>query len=224
MAEIAMTRDPKQVVEEGYDRIAERHAEWATEVRTEERTRYLAAFCRLVPERARVLELGCGARSPVTRELASRFRLVAVDISARTVEKARQDIPGAEFLHGDMTEVSFPPGRFAGVAAFYSIIHVPREEQGALLVRIGRWLCPGGVFVGALGVFDVPGVYEEDWLGARMFWSSYDAETGRGLVEKAGLQVEHSVVETAEEDGEPASFLWLVARKPSGPATHRSAG
>lgn len=218
-----MTRDPKQVVEEGYDRIAQRHAEWAAGVRTEERGRYLATFCGLVPKGDRVLELGCGAGSRVTRELASRFRLIAVDISARTVEGARQAIPGAEFLHRDMTEVDFPPATFAGVAAFYSIIHVPREEHGPLLTRLGYWLRPGGVFVGALGVSDVPGTYEEDWLGARMFWSSFDAETSRGLVEKAGLQIEHAVVETAEEDGEPASFLWVVARKPAGPTTEKPA-
>ena len=72
--------------------------------------------------------------------------------------------------------------------------------------------------MGAFGAFDVPGAYEEDWLGARMFWSSYTAKTGRGLVEKAGLQIEHAVVETAEENGEAVSFLWVVARKPSGPA------
>lgn len=214
-----MSQHPKQVVEDGYDRIAQRHREWAGGVRTEERARYLSVFCGLVPEGARVLELGCGAGSRVTHELASRYRLVAVDISARSVEQARQDIPGAEFLHRDMTEVEFPPATFAGVAAFYSIIHVPREEHGPLLTRIGCWLGPGGVFVGAFGVFDAPGTYEEDWLGARMFWSSYDAETGRGLVEQAGLEIEHAVVETAEEDGKPASFLWMVARKPLGPAT-----
>lgn len=165
-----------------------------------------------------MLELGCGAGSSVTRELASRFRLVAVDISARSVEKAQQDIPGAEFLHRDMTGVDFPPATFAGVAAFYSIIHVPREEHGPFLTRIGCWLRPGGVLVGALGAFDVPRVYEEDWLGARMFWSSYDAEANRGLLEKAGLQIERAVVETAEEDGQLVSFLWVIARKPSGPA------
>ena len=123
-----------------------------------------------------------------------------------------------------MTEVGFPPGTFAGVAAFYSIIHVPRSEQGPLLGRVGCWLCPGNVFVAAFGVLDVPGAYEQDWLAARMFWSAYDAETGRGLVEKAGLWVEHAVVETAEEGGEPASFLRVAARKPPGPATGRPAG
>ena len=214
-----MAQGPKQVVEEGYDRIAERHAEWAAGVRAEERARYLAAFCALVPGGARVLELGCGAGSCVTRELASRFRLVAVDISARSVEKARHDIPGAEFLHRDMTEVVFAPATFSGVVAFYSIIHVPREEHRTLLRRIEYWLRPGGVFVGAFGVSDVAEAYEEEWLGARMFWSSYDAVTGRRMVEEAGLEIEQAVVETAEEDGNLIAFLWVIARKSAGPAT-----
>jgi SAM-dependent methyltransferase len=168
-AGIIMTRDPKHVVKQGYDRIAERHAQWAAGVRTEERERYLSAFCTSVPEGARVLELGCGASSRVTRQLASRFRLVAVDISARSVEKAQQEIPQAEFLIADMTEVDFPPATFAGVAAFYSIIHVPRKGHGSLLTRIGHWLRPGGVFVGSLGVSDAAEAYDEDWLGTRMF-------------------------------------------------------
>ena len=208
-----MNRDPKKVVEQGYDRIAERHTEWAAGVRTKERARYLATFCALVPEGAPVLELGCGAGGRVTRALAARFRLLAVDISARSIDKARQDIAEAQFLHGDMTELDFPPSTFAGVAAFYSIIHVPREEQGALLIRIGHWLRPGGVFVGALGARDLPESYEESWLGTRMFWSSYDAETGRRLLEEAGFELRVAAVETADEDGEQISFLWVVAQK-----------
>ena len=37
------------------------------------------------------------------------------------------------------------------------------------------------------------------------------------------MALEHAVVETAEEDGEPASFLWVVARKPAGPTTEKPA-
>jgi SAM-dependent methyltransferase len=206
--------DPKRVVEEGFDRIAQRHAEWASRTRVPERACYLAAFCAAVPQGARVLELGCGAGGLVTSRLASRYRLTGVDISAKSIEMVAM-VPGAEFLHRDMTQVRFPPATFDGVAAFYSIIHVPREEHGTLLARIGDWLRPGGVFVGTLGVFDVPSAYEEDWLGVQMFWSSYDAVTGRKLVESAGLRIESAVVETADEDGMPTSVLWIVARKPA---------
>jgi len=206
--------DPKRVVEEGFDRIAARHAEWAGRTRTEERARYLAVLVGAVPEGSRVLELGCGAGGSVTSTLAARYRLTGVDISGRSLEMARQTNPDAEFLHGDMTEVTFPHATFDAVTAFYSIIHVPRDEQGPLLTRIASWLRPGGVFVGTLGALDTPADYAEDWLGVRMFWSSHEATVGRRLVEEAGLAIERAVVETADEDGKPISFLWIVARKP----------
>jgi SAM-dependent methyltransferase len=208
--------DPRRTVEDGYDRIAERHAAWALETRTEERARYAAVLLDRLPEGAEVLELGCGAGGPTTRALAARFRLTGVDISARSVELARQAVPGARFLHADMTRLELPAESVDGVAAFYSIIHVPRDEHAALFARIATWLRPGGVLVAALGAQDTAAGYEPDWLGAPMYWSGYHAPIAQGVVAAAGLQLERAVVETADEDGQPVSFLWVVARKPAG--------
>jgi hypothetical protein len=58
------------------------------------------------------------------------------------------------------------------------------------------------------------GGVEEDWLGAPMYWSSYDSETNVRLVRDAGLDIIQAGEETVEEDGEPVTFLWIVARKP----------
>lgn len=207
--------DPKRIVEDGFDHIAERHAAWATRTRTEERARYLALLLRAVPPGARVLELGSGTAGLVTQELASRFRLTGVDLSARSIELARRVAPGAEFIHGDMTRVELPPGRFHAVAAFYSIIHVPRAEHAPLFAKVASWLCPGGLFVATLGAIDDEVGFEVDWLGTPMFWSGHDADTGRGLVEAAGLVIDQATIETADEDGDAVSFLWVVARRPN---------
>ncbi len=50
-----------------------------------------------------------------------------------------------------MTEVNFPPETFDGVATFYSIIHNPRQQHGALMAPIARWLRPGGLLMGISG-------------------------------------------------------------------------
>jgi hypothetical protein len=99
--------------------------------------------------------------------------------------------------------------------AFFSTIHVPREEQPGLLAKIARWLRPGGLFVATMGARSTENGYEEDWLGAPMYWSHFDAETNQRLVEEAGLITESATLETADEDGAPVTFLWVVAHKPS---------
>jgi hypothetical protein len=73
---------------------------------------------------------------------------------------------------------------------------LPLEEQPALLQRIGRWLVPGGVFVGTLGHGAWTGV-EKDWLGVRgadMWWSHPDASTYRQWLADAGLHIENEAV------------------------------
>lgn len=109
--------DPKRVVQEGYDRIAEEHLEWAQSTREEERARYTAVLLNALPAGAEVLDLGCGAGLPTTCELARRFRVTGVDISARQIELARQNVPQARFIQADITQLDFPPARFDAIVA-----------------------------------------------------------------------------------------------------------
>lgn len=206
----------RRIVEQGYDQVAERHRAWSAGIRQDERQRYTRELLDRLPAGARVLELGCGQGTPTTARLAERFDVTGVDISARQLELARQAVPGATFLHADMASLSFPPASFDGVAAFFSLIHVPRAEHAALLERIAGWLRPGGLLVATMGVRDTPGEVEDDWLGAPMYFSHWDAATNRRLVEQAGLRILSAREETADEDGAPVTFLWIVAEKLAG--------
>jgi len=122
---------------------------------------------------------------------------------------------GAVFIQADLTALTFPAESFDAVLAFYVMTHVPREEHPALLHNLATWLRPGGLFVASLGASDDPGSVEDDWLGAPMYFSSHDAETGKRLVTAAGLDILSADELTEEEDGVPITFLWIVAQKPS---------
>jgi SAM-dependent methyltransferase len=205
--------DPKQVVEQGYDRIAERYLEWTHDSRAGERARYTSVLLNGLPAGAEVLDLGCGAGVPTTQALARRFRVTGVDISARQIALARQDVPEARFIQADIAQLGFAPASFDAVSAFYAIIHVPRQEQAKLLRDIASWLRPGGLLVATMGARSMKADYGEDFLGAPMYWSSFDSETNRRLVEEAGLHVISAREETAEEFDKPVTFLWVVAQK-----------
>jgi ubiquinone/menaquinone biosynthesis C-methylase UbiE len=217
MTDGSMSLDPKKVVAEGYNQIAEEYGNWASRVRTGERAKYTAVLLAALPAGAEVLELGCGQGIPTTRQLAGRFVVTGVDISKQQLARAQEKVPTARFVHADMAELDLPPSTFDGVAAFYSLIHVSRREQPELLVRIASWLRPGGLLVATMGALSIAAGYEEDFLGAPMYWSSFDSETNRRLVSQAGLQIVSAREETAEEFGEPVTFLWVIAQKPMGP-------
>jgi ubiquinone/menaquinone biosynthesis C-methylase UbiE len=201
----------KRTVQVGYDTLGPRFGEWDERVEGDPSKRFLEELVGRLPGGGRVLDLGCGNGAKVAR-LAERFDLVAVDLSEQQLRLARTEVPQATFLHSDFAELDFAPETFDAVTAFYSIMHVPREEHRALLGRIVRWLKPGGLFLASLshvGGDDWTG----EWLGVPMFFSGFDAETNRRLVREVGLElVLDELVWMREPQGEIA-FLWVLARK-----------
>jgi SAM-dependent methyltransferase len=206
--------DPKRIVAAGYDIVAERYLDWSGKRPSGPRLRWLSKALELIPPGTDVLELGCGAGIPMTAALAEGRQVTGVDISATQIELARRNVPAATFLEADMTMLDIPAASFDAAVAFYSLTHVPRDEQGPLLERVARWLRPGGVFVASMGVDDDPGDVEHDWLGVDMYFSHFGARQNRRLVERAGLKVEEAQIDAEPEDRHDARFLWIVARAP----------
>jgi ubiquinone/menaquinone biosynthesis C-methylase UbiE len=128
--------NPKKIVALGYDRIAERYEAWASALRVEERRRYINLLLTALPAGSRVLDLGCGSGALVTKLLAQRFQATGIDISRHQIELARRAVPSAQFTCADMSSVEFASGSFDGVAAFYSIVHVPRAEHHELFCAL----------------------------------------------------------------------------------------
>jgi SAM-dependent methyltransferase len=207
-----LSLDPKIIVAEGYDRVAERYLQWSAG--DEVRSRMLRRLTEMLPPLAAVLDLGCGSGVPVAAQLSQLgHRVVGVDIAARQVALARRNVPAGRFVHGDMMDVELQPASFDAVTAFFAITHIPRAEHALLLRRIFSWLRPGGLFVGSFGAHETNAV-ENDWLGVPMFFSHFDAATNRRLVGHAGFEFVRDEVLVHDEDGRLVQFLWIVARRP----------
>jgi 2-polyprenyl-3-methyl-5-hydroxy-6-metoxy-1,4-benzoquinol methylase len=207
----------KGTVESGYDQMAEQYL--ATKDPEDPLAlRALEDLASLLPSRAAVLDLGCGAGVPVTRWLADRrFAVTGVDVSAKQLELARTYVPEGTFIKADMTEVDFGPESFDAVVAFHSVIHVPRTEHPALLESIHRWLEPGGALLATMSVADYEG-RDEDWegWGAPMVWSHYDRQANVAMLREAGFEIQYAEPRTGGGTGdETETWLWVLARKRS---------
>jgi cyclopropane fatty-acyl-phospholipid synthase-like methyltransferase len=148
--------------------------------------RWAAELAGLLPDRAVVIDLGCGAGIPATRELADRgLRVLGADFSAVQLSRARQLVRAARFVQADMTAFHLLPGSVDAVVSFYALIHVPLEDQRALFPRIRSWLRPGGYLLAITGADRWTGI--DTYLGAPMFWDHADTATYLQWLTSAGL-------------------------------------
>jgi SAM-dependent methyltransferase len=205
--------DPKRIVRDGYDQIYRRFDAWSSGA-DEVRPWFLHEILERLPPGSDILELGCGGGADAAA-LAEGRSYVGVDLSTGQLSLARQRLPDLRFILGDLTGVSFPDGTFDAVVAFFVFNHVPRADQGPAFARIFGWLRPGGRFMGSLGVGGTDDEIQEDWLGAPMFFASFDRDTNERLLREAGFELELSETRIQIEEGEgEATFHWVIARKP----------
>lgn len=179
--------DPKAMVREGYDRISRAYRGDALS-RDRGYFRWLDRLIPLLQAGDPVLDLGCGCGIPTSEVLATSFRVTGVDFSEIQIDRARTLVPRATFLCADMTAIDFPPGAFAAIVAFYSVIHVPLAEQRGLFSRLFDWLRPGGYLMVTVGHTAWTGT-EDDWHGAPMYWSHTDEETYLAWLGEVGFAV-----------------------------------
>jgi cyclopropane fatty-acyl-phospholipid synthase-like methyltransferase len=175
----------KEIVRKGYDAASYHYRSDADidpdDPQLEATSRYHQWLDRLESELesgARILELGCGCGLPVARRFADQYEYTGVDLSLVQCKRAHRLVPQARIVCSDMTTLDFPPSNFDAILAFFSIIHVPLEEQQTLFQQITRWLQPDGLFMVTIPLNTWTGT-EEDWYGsgAAMYWSHADTST-----------------------------------------------
>lgn len=207
-----------EVVRAGYEAVAATHLDWSSRIEGDPQGWLVDDFSARLPDGAKVLDLGCGAGVPSTRRLAERFEVVGVDVSRAQLDLARTHVPQATFIEGDLAALTLPAESFEGVTALYSIPHVPREGHAGLFREVVSWLRPGGLLLASLGAGDSPD-WTGQWLGAEMFFSSFDAATNRELLREAGFALLYDDVISMREPEGTANFLWVIAQKrPTGEA------
>src|SRR4029077_12994798 len=146
-----------------------------------------------------VCDAGCGP-GHVGAFLADRgVAVTGVDISPLMVERARALHPAMSFEVGTMTRIDARDGRWHGVIAFYSIIHLTSDaEVRAALREFHRTLVEGGLLLVAvhLGEDGDATVHADEMLGVAvdMEFRFFDLELLVRDIVDAGFGVEARLV------------------------------
>jgi SAM-dependent methyltransferase len=166
-----------------------------------------------------VCDLGCGP-GQIARYLRERgVDVCGIDLSSEMVEQARRLNPGIEFTQGNMLSLDVADERYGGIAAFYSIIHIPRDEVVAALCEMKRVLRPDGLLLLSFHIGDET-LHVEDLWGEKVSlnFSFFRPDEMESYLERAGFRVEETIERPPYETVEYQSHrAYIFARKPGEP-------
>jgi SAM-dependent methyltransferase len=125
-----------------YDAVARKYeTRFLDELQDKPRDReLLTAFADSVIDP--VVEIGCGPGQIGAFVRQRGRRVFGLDFSAEMSRRASGRLDGA--LAADMRSLPLASERIGGLVAFYSLIHVRRQELGTVLREFHRVLRPGG--------------------------------------------------------------------------------
>ena len=99
-------------------------------------------FCKYLPEKAKILDVGCGNGYPISKYLIdSGYQVTGIDISEKMISKAKE-LPG-EFSVCDFMEYASDT-KFDAIIAFDSLWHIPLELQKDIYNKMYDLLADGG--------------------------------------------------------------------------------
>lgn len=112
---------------------------------------WLKRFEKLLPKKARILDVGCGAGEPIARYfIDSGHAITGVDYAMPMLNLAQARFPEGAWILADMRKLHLKI-QYDGIIGWHSFFHLNPREQRRGLAILSRHLKPGGVLMITVG-------------------------------------------------------------------------
>jgi uncharacterized protein YceH (UPF0502 family) len=213
LADGPAARDERVVA--AYDTVATAYAdELLDELDRKPFDRWLLERLASLAEGGPVADVGCGP-GQVTAHLAMAGAAVTgIDLSPGMVGEARRRFPELRFEVGDLA--ALVEGRWAGIAAWYSLVHLAPQELLAALGSLVAALRPGGWLALAVHEGD-EGHHLDEWWGhpVDIDFTFHRRDDVLAAVGESGLEaIEWYLRGPSSPTEAPTDRLYVLGRRP----------
>ncbi|GAC1342756.1 MAG: class I SAM-dependent methyltransferase [Myxococcales bacterium] len=206
-------------VARSYDRVARAYADhFFDELDGKPLDRaLLELFAAEVRGRGRVADLGCGP-GHLARFLHERgVEVVGIDSSPEMIRVANERSFGVPFEVGSMLALAAPDASFAGIAGFYAIVNLSREQVATALVELRRVLAPGAPLLLSFHLGDER-VHLDELLrvAVSLDFTFFPRSFIEPALRAAGLEIEVWLERRPYPAEHPSTRAYVWARRPRG--------
>ncbi len=170
-----------------------------------------------VSGRGVVCDMGCGPGQVAGFLHSLGARVCGIDLSPDMIEQARGIHPLIPFQQGDMLALSdVADNSYAGIAAFYAIVNLPRASLGQALGELFRVLSKNGVLLLAFHIGQEI-KHLDEWWGKEVSidFFFFETEEVKGYLQAAGFELQEVIERDPYTDVEyPSRRAYIFAKKP----------
>ncbi|MDX2252340.1 MAG: class I SAM-dependent methyltransferase [Nitrospira sp.] len=170
----------------------------------------LKEWVALLPSRAVVLDLGCGAGQDARYLATLGHRVVGLDRTMPLLRFARRRSASVPLVLADMRALPIRVSALDGIWAAASLIHLPKKTVPSVLAALHRLVKPEGLLGGTFTFGSNSRIKQGGWMPGRYFARWKRDELARAL-RRAGWQVlSLRVVSNQERKGR---WINVIARR-----------
>ncbi len=144
------------------------------------------------------------------------MKTLGVDLSPNMIAEAQRLNPEIHFHQGNMLSLPDADNSWGGIAAFYCIIHIPREQIIDALREMKRVLKPGGVLLVTFHIgTEVEHRDEFFEKPVNLDFAFYQPDEMENWLNEAGFELEETLIREPNPEVEVATQrAYLFAKKP----------
>ena len=166
---------------------------------------WLDRFLALVPERAAILDIGCGTGQPIARHYSEQGHAVTgVDSAAAMIALCRERFPEGDWQVTDMRKLALGR-RFGGLIAWDSFFHLTPDDQRGMFKVFANHAAPGAALMFTSG--PAHGEAIGSFEGEALYHGSLAPGEYRALLAENGFSV---VEHVAEDPSCGGHTIWLA--------------
>lgn len=188
-------------------------ASWSHDASFRQTLRILKHYC---PDGGRLLDVGCGL-GIFLQTLGNEWELTGIEPNANACERARQAVPRAKIVHGDVLSVPPSAEKFEAVTFLASLEHM--ADPASVLRHVSDMLTEKGLIVIRTPYIEwfftmkrtLPSFPVE--FGAPRHLYDFSPRTLRLMLERNGYRVERFYVGSRETVSHPAAAAAVLALK-----------
>lgn len=171
-----------------------------------------------MPEGSLMCDMGCGPGQVAQYLHSHGAAACGIDLSPDMIWAARKLNPDLDFSEGDMLALTdIADGTYGAIAAFYSLIHIPRDQVETALREFYRVLTPGGVVLLAFHIGREMRHLDEWWgQTVALDFLFFEGDEMKGFLQAAGFEIEEAIERDpyGPEIESQTRRAYLFARRP----------